>query len=83
MQHLRRALLIVVLIVVALQLAARAEGCTAQQLSDKAGVSLRVAQRVLRELLGDHGTLGKMTRERPSSPAIQSPGIMPWVYRLE
>jgi ribosomal protein S25 len=61
----------------ALQLAARAEGCTAQQLSEKAGVSLRVAQRVLKELLGDHGTLGKMTRERPSSPAVQSPGIMP------
>jgi ribosomal protein S25 len=66
----------------ALQLAARSEGVSAQKLSEKANVSLRVAQRVLKELLGDHGTLGNMVRSRKESLAVQSPGLMPWIYKL-
>ncbi len=50
--------------VLALQLAAREQGVTAAQLAKEADIKPRAAQAILLELLGDHGNLGVMTRER-------------------
>ncbi len=72
--------------VLALRLAAREQGVTATQLAKEAGVTLRAAQKKLRELVGAHGVLGNMTRERqpycPSGSPGQSPGGQSWVYYL-
>ncbi len=50
--------------ILALSLAARKQGVTAAQLAKEAGLSPRTAQELLLSLLGDHGDLGVITRER-------------------
>ncbi len=73
--------------VLALRLAARDQGVTASQLAEESGVKIRAAQKKLHELLGDHGELGVMIREKqPYCPPGVSPGRSPggqsWVYYL-